>query len=877
MNKKTIRIAGWALALSMAVAGIGAAIGTSHLIGKNSPTMVKAESTTLDLSFENIGSDGWSNSYASHSATFTDGTVTFSGASKQTSNITDVPVMKNNTVNFVLGAGKMFSSVTFTCRQWTTKTQTLTLKKSTDGGSSFSNFSPSITSTSFSISASDMATGINAVQLSASETNQVGIVSITYELAAATPIEASVSINDVVNNKAAIYVDSPMTFVATSVLGDDGVGLRWSVSNETCTYTLSETSGASTVFTPTSEGSARLTVDVLDSSDGVLASDYVVITATEDPYVRGQATLDFASGNLGLTGKIGDYLTYTIEKGSASYDPNDAGTHARIYAGAYITFASSDPLVTFEYIDMRAACSAGDKPFTVTPSTGTPATLTCTSTSETSLTTWVAGDDCSSVTFNATTNQFRLYSAVIHYKKEKAPSIKVNGLTTVDASVRVDQSKDLALTTEYVDLNDCDIEGPAGYDSYVSANLDVAESKLTLTGVAKTTSPVALLIKLNSTTLLTVNVTVSNNVVTADVKGTIEVGEDAAITASSSDYVSDTFTYSSSNTSVATVSAAGVVHGEEIGGPVVITVTSNTDGSSTTVSVSVVKTTTHIAKAGSTFDFGATTLPANWAGTSATYYSTVQSFQGNGQYIENDKIAPSSGTMTVVRASLKAFTSYQSSSHNGSIKFELLNDGEPISGANTTIETTYSSDTDKDNVLSKLDAVEPLVVDLTAAGFNGFRISGTNAAKVCLGELTLSYFETVEEEANDWADAFLALTEGHCDANTNAVASVWEAAEAAYAKYTEAAKTLFVDKLIATKGVTDGTKLGDAAARYYFAVANHDGANIDFTGSNVLGLNRMFSGFSNAETIVPFVVTAAVLGSAAIAGFFLFQRKRKEF
>ena len=43
-----MKIAGWALGLSLAVAGIGAAIGTSHIVTGNAPTMVKATDTDVD-------------------------------------------------------------------------------------------------------------------------------------------------------------------------------------------------------------------------------------------------------------------------------------------------------------------------------------------------------------------------------------------------------------------------------------------------------------------------------------------------------------------------------------------------------------------------------------------------------------------------------------------------------------------------------------------------------------------------------------------------------------------------------------------------------------------------------------------------------------
>lgn len=52
MNKKTLRIAGWALSLSMAVAGIGAAVGTAYARIDSAPTMVRAVPATSTLTFE---------------------------------------------------------------------------------------------------------------------------------------------------------------------------------------------------------------------------------------------------------------------------------------------------------------------------------------------------------------------------------------------------------------------------------------------------------------------------------------------------------------------------------------------------------------------------------------------------------------------------------------------------------------------------------------------------------------------------------------------------------------------------------------------------------------------------------------------------------
>ncbi len=55
MNKKTLRIAGWALGLSMAVAGIGVAVGTSHFTNGSDIAMVEAAGTETTFTTTNSG------------------------------------------------------------------------------------------------------------------------------------------------------------------------------------------------------------------------------------------------------------------------------------------------------------------------------------------------------------------------------------------------------------------------------------------------------------------------------------------------------------------------------------------------------------------------------------------------------------------------------------------------------------------------------------------------------------------------------------------------------------------------------------------------------------------------------------------------------
>ena len=123
----------------------------------------------------------WGNSYTEHEVAYTDATVTFTAACKQTSTITDIPVTKGNEVTLVMkNNAKSISNVTFVCRQWGTKAQTITLYYSTNGGTSYT--TTGVTSTNFTISKNGLPAGTNAVKISFSSTsNQVGIESVSYE------------------------------------------------------------------------------------------------------------------------------------------------------------------------------------------------------------------------------------------------------------------------------------------------------------------------------------------------------------------------------------------------------------------------------------------------------------------------------------------------------------------------------------------------------------------------------------------------------------------------------------------------------------------------------------------------------------------------
>lgn len=122
----------------------------------------------------------WTTSYTEHVLNYTEATVTFASATRQTSTITNLPVTKGGDVELVMKDGSnVISKVTFVCAQWSSKAQTITLHYSTDGGSSYT--STNVTSSNFTITKDGLPAGTNAVKITFSSTkNQVGISSVSF-------------------------------------------------------------------------------------------------------------------------------------------------------------------------------------------------------------------------------------------------------------------------------------------------------------------------------------------------------------------------------------------------------------------------------------------------------------------------------------------------------------------------------------------------------------------------------------------------------------------------------------------------------------------------------------------------------------------------
>ena len=177
----------------------------------------------------------WDGNYEGHEISYTDDKVVFASANKQSSGqaIDDCPVTKGQAISLVLtNSTKLISAVRFDYKQWGTKTSTLTMKYSTDGGANYSDFEPALTATNFAIQALSLPAGVNAIQVTGTSGNQIGLTSIAFDLANKPVVTKTVTITTpsngtlvvknagvAIENGEAIEVGTTLTIEATPNTG----------------------------------------------------------------------------------------------------------------------------------------------------------------------------------------------------------------------------------------------------------------------------------------------------------------------------------------------------------------------------------------------------------------------------------------------------------------------------------------------------------------------------------------------------------------------------------------------------------------------------------------------------------------------------------
>ena len=159
--------------------------------------------------------EGWTQSYAEHEISYTDDKVVFESANKQPDGATieDCPVTKGNAISLVLtNSAKVITAVRFDYKQWAAKASVLVMKYSTDGGVNWTACTTSATA-NFAIHDLSLPEGVNAIQVTGTSGNQIGLKSISFDL----------DDKPIVTKK--VYITAPAVAEGTLVVknGDDAI------------------------------------------------------------------------------------------------------------------------------------------------------------------------------------------------------------------------------------------------------------------------------------------------------------------------------------------------------------------------------------------------------------------------------------------------------------------------------------------------------------------------------------------------------------------------------------------------------------------------------------------------------------------------------
>lgn len=253
-----------------------------------SATFTKKGSDVTYMLADMDGFSDWGTSYSKRTTTFSDGAyVELASANHSSSTITDCPVSKGGDMIFKAPEGNTITTLKFTCVQWGTKAQTITLNTSTDGETYTKT---SVTSENFVLSASNLEDVVAVKFTFSSTSNQIGYESIKVVYGGATLTDVVVSGDATKKSYKAGDKFETAGLVATAKY-DDGstkdvtANATWAVNPETLTAGTTSVSVQATYKEVTSEA---FTVSGLTVTEpAVLSSISVKAAPTKVSYTVG--------------------------------------------------------------------------------------------------------------------------------------------------------------------------------------------------------------------------------------------------------------------------------------------------------------------------------------------------------------------------------------------------------------------------------------------------------------------------------------------------------------------------------------------------------------------------------------------------------------
>ncbi|MBR5327463.1 MAG: Ig-like domain-containing protein [Paludibacteraceae bacterium] len=324
------------------------------------------------------GFSSWPTSYANGmgDVVYTEATVKFTGAIKQAQTITDCPVTKGGQVQLVLNeayADRDITNITFVCRQWGTKAQTITLHYSTDKGVNYT--TTEITSTDFTISSAELPEGTNAVKITFfSSSNQVGIESVTFSLSSGegsssgeTPTpsvsvapasytfattnvgetatqEFTITAKSVVLSTLSASIDNTTDFAVSAITGDK-VTVTYqpkSAGDHTATMTVKAGEEASTTVALTGKAVAALegTWILVTDASSLNVGDKIIIAAKESDVALSTTQAGNNRPEVAIT-KNDNTITATSETQVLTLQAGNKENTLALYTGDGYLYAAS--------------------------------------------------------------------------------------------------------------------------------------------------------------------------------------------------------------------------------------------------------------------------------------------------------------------------------------------------------------------------------------------------------------------------------------------------------------------------------------------------------------------------------------------------------
>ena len=339
----------------------------------------------------------WGTSYSQHTHTFSDGAfVDLASANHSTATIDNMPVSKGGNVIFKAPTGSTISALTFTCKQWTTKTQTITLHTSTDG----ENYTKtSTTSSNFTLTANGLSNVVAVKFTFSSSSNQVGYnsLSVTYSGGSTTTYTTRPGC-DCTAPSTPLNISAAATALNLDKDGNASTTLSTTGGNGgTVAYSVSPNDGASIsadgkTFTATKAGtytvkatqekndfcSQQASVEIEVKATPIVTLTAVTpITLTADCGQKATATVQVTAYNCGTNDVKITSSDTRVTVNPSSLDPDAAGKVNDVVTLSY-TASKGDDESFSATISAKCGTTAGKNTISVTATKGncTPSVLT---------------------------------------------------------------------------------------------------------------------------------------------------------------------------------------------------------------------------------------------------------------------------------------------------------------------------------------------------------------------------------------------------------------------------------------------------------------------------------------------------------------------